>query len=110
MEHPKEKEKREKKGQVVIPYVKGLSEGVSRVLRKYQIETAMRPVNTLKERLVHPKDKVDKMETGGVVYQIPCKNCDSTYIGETGRLFRTRLEEHKKEVELVSKERKFTRS
>ena len=44
------------------------------------------------------------------MYKIPCQNCESAYIGETGRLFKTRLEEHRKEAELISKERKFTRS
>ena len=42
------------------------------------------------------------------MYKIPCKNCDKVYIGETGRPFVTRLNEHKKEVELKDKT-KFTR-
>jgi len=42
------------------------------------------------------------------VYKIPCKNCDKVYIGETGRPFVTRLNEHKKEVEQKDKT-KFTR-
>ena len=45
-----------------------------------------------------------------MVYEIPCKNCNSKYIGETGRVFKTRLEEHRKEVEQEDRERKFTRS
>ena len=109
-QHPKVKEERESKGTVVIPYVKGISEAASRIFRKHNIDTAIRPVNTLRERLVHPKDKMDKGETGEVVYQIPCKNCDSKYIGETSRLFKTRLGEHRREAEAVSKERKYTRS
>ena len=109
-QYPKEKEERERKGMVVVPYVKGISEAVSRIFRKHQIDTAMRPMNTLRERLVHPKDKMDKGETGDVVYQISCKNCDNKYIGETSRLFKTRLGEHRREAEAVSKERKYTRS
>ena len=65
--HPKKKEDRTSKGQVVIPYVKGISEAVSRVLRKHDIDTAMRPVCTLKDKLVHPKDKVEIWEKGGCV-------------------------------------------
>ena len=64
----------------------------------------------MRERLVHPKDKIEKTEQGGVVYKIPCQNCENSYIGETGRLFKTRLDEHRKEAEMESKQRKFTRS
>jgi len=33
------------------------------------------------------------------VYKVPCANCDKTYIGETGRKFDVRLQEHRTEVE-----------
>ncbi len=34
-----------------------------------------------------------------VIYEIPCKSCNKTYIGETGRSFITRRKEHQKECE-----------
>ena len=34
-----------------------------------------------------------------VVYEIPCKSCETVYIGETGRNFGTRLNEHMKDCE-----------
>ena len=43
------------------------------------------------------------------MYRIPCHNCDCTYIGETGRNYGKRQEEHRKEVESISN-RTFTRS
>ncbi|XP_072051972.1 uncharacterized protein [Amphiura filiformis] len=69
----------------------------------------MRPTNTLKSLLVHPKDKKDIEQTSDVVYNIPCKGCDKSYVGETGRQFGTRLKEHKKDSETIA-ERKFTRA
>ena len=42
------------------------------------------------------------------VYQIPRKTCNMCYIGETGRTFDTRLDEHIKVVETVTTGR-FTR-
>jgi len=30
---------------------------------------------------------------------VPCKNCSSSYVGETGRKFGLRIKEHKKEVD-----------
>ena len=36
----------------------------------------------------------------GVVYAIPCANCDKQYFGQTGRKFEVRLNEHKAAVRL----------
>ena len=59
--------------------------------------------------LVHPKDKIDIDNVTGCVYEIPCHNCEKTYIGKTGRLFGTRKKEHQDETERMS-EKKFTRA
>jgi len=69
-------------GLVVIPYVGGLSEATKRTFRKYGISTAVKPYKTLRNLLVHPKDKRTIGQTGECVYKIPCHNCSSTYIGE----------------------------
>ena len=92
------------KGLVVIPYVEGLAEKANRIFRKHGIATAMKPNTTLRKLLVHPKDKVDPINTTDCVYEIPCSHCDNTYIGETGRKFTTRLEEHKRETSKVVKQ------
>ena len=54
--------------------------------------------------MVHPKDKVEPDKQGDLVYQILCKSCGAAYIGETGRLLKTRLNDHKKDVENAEKE------
>ncbi|XP_072050219.1 uncharacterized protein [Amphiura filiformis] len=90
------------RGMVVLPYVKGVTERVSRVMKKYNVSTAMKPHNTLRRELVHPKDKRDPNNLTQAVYKIPCLNCDLSYIGETGRKFGTRLDEHRKEVKKVN--------
>ena len=106
----KENTVEDKKGMVVIPYVKGLSESLDRSFRARGIHTAMRPHTTIRSLLVHPKDKRNPNETSGVVYRIPCKNCNKCYIGETGRNFGYRLEEHQKDVKEVTQKKKYTRS
>ena len=103
------KSKDKSKGLVILPYVQGLTEGVSRVLRKHQIASAIRPLKTIRNYLVHPKDKQETLEKSEVVYKIPCKNCNQVYIGETGRKFGTRLKEHEKDVE-NNKKGQFTRT
>ena len=42
---------------VVIPYVHGLSETVTRAYRRHGISSAMKPFQTIRSLLVHPKDK-----------------------------------------------------
>ena len=60
--------------------------------------------------LVHPKDKRDPLTTRDCVYEIPCANCDHSYIGETGRRFSTRLNDHKKDTQkLEASKQNFTR-
>ena len=97
------------KGLVVLPYVSGLTEKVSRVFKKHGYSTAMRPHQTLRNLLVHPKDKRDPLQTAEAIYEVPCKGCSQTYIGETGRLLKTRLAEHKAEADKIDA-RAFTRS
>jgi len=62
----------------------------------------MKPYKTLKNLLVHPKDKRTVVKTGDCVYKILCHNCSSTYIGETERSYGERHEEHRKDVESIS--------
>ena len=71
-----------------------VSEAVARIMRKHNVPVAMKPYKTLKTVLVHPKDKQEKDLTE-CVYKVPCANCDKTYIGETGRKFGVRLQEHR---------------
>ena len=34
-----------------------------------------------------------------LIYRVPCKNCSSSYVGETGRKLGLRIKEHNKEVD-----------
>jgi len=95
----KSKGKKEKKTQVILPYVKGLSERISVEMKKVGIEAIYRPRSTLRQRLVKPKDIIKKENKCEVIYQIGCKNCEKVYVGETGRKLKIRIGEHRKDVE-----------
>ena len=58
------------------------------------IEVAFKPCKTLSNIFPKPKDKIDFSQNSGLVYEIPCRDCDSVYIGETGRSISTRKKEH----------------
>jgi len=82
-----------------VPYVKGLSEAYTRILKSHGIATANRPHRTLRNILVRPKHKVKDDEKTELIYLITCKNCPSSYIAETGRKLGLRMKEHRKEVD-----------
>ena len=94
---------------MTVPYVHSFMEKIQRIFTKHRVATVVQPQSTLTQLLVHPKDKVEKQKKAGVVYKIPCRQCEKVYIGETGRQLRTRITEHRKEAEKIS-DRNFTRS
>ena len=106
-------EKDKSKSMAVLPYVQGLSETTSRIMKKYNVNTALKPHNTIKRSLVRPKDKVEPQRLCERVYSITCKNCNATYIRETKRTLGTKLNvgyEHKEDADKASACRPYTRS
>lgn len=85
-----------KKHPVVIPYIRGISEQLRRAFKQHHIPTYFKPANTLRQLLVHPKDKVDKERIVGPVYHISCEACPASYIGETERSLKARFQEHQR--------------
>ena len=65
-----------------------------RQILKYGISTCFKPHQTLRQLLVTPKDKAKVQEQPGVVYRIPCEECNKVYVGETKRTLGERSEEH----------------
>ena len=54
--------------------------------------------STLRSSLVNVKQPRPDRKKKGVVYEVPCKDCPSVYIGETGRTLEKQLSEHKSAV------------
>ena len=54
--------------------------------------------NTIKDLLVHPKDRDTILQKSGVIYRFRCGrvNCEEEYIGESDRTFAERFREHMK--------------
>ena len=78
---------------ISIPYVKGTSERVARVLAPHGIKIGHNSKPTLRDRLVKVKDPIPKEQQKGVIYKTSCE-CGAAYVGETGRPKNTRLKEH----------------
>ena len=66
---------------VVLPYVKGVSERVSNVLRNNGVKVDFQPLNTLHTCFRRPKGKLATFLSRRVVYKVYCLNCDFVYYG-----------------------------
>jgi len=80
----------------------GLSEDIRRVCRRRDIKTVLKTPFTLHHKLMRVKDTDPLEKRAGVVYQLPCSECESSYTGETKRPLETRL----RDIKLPSNEGK----
>ena len=65
-----------KKPYIVVPYMKGLSETCKNTCGRHGIEMHFKGVNTIRQLLVHPKDKDDILKKSGVIYRYKCGRVD----------------------------------
>ena len=82
------------------PYVRGLSEKLERICASLGIRSVFTPARTLKRTLMKVKSRLPDEKKKGVVYQIPCNNCDYVYTGESKRTLKVRMTEHKRAVKM----------
>ena len=82
-------------------YIRGLSENVERSVKDLNIRTVFKTILTLRRCLMKVKIPVHPINIKGVVYNIPCE-CESVYVGETGRTLKQRITEHKRAVKNAS--------
>ena len=55
---------------VTIPYIKGTSETISRILQPHNIRVAHKPTTTLRHLLINVKDRDEPNNRQGAVYKI----------------------------------------
>ena len=81
-----------------IPYISGLSEKIRRIYRAHNLQVSFKPGNTLRQQLVHPKDKTPRHKQQNIVYGFKCvdKDCEEAYIGETKQPMHKRMYQHRR--------------
>ena len=62
-----------------------------------------RTAQTLRQQLVKVKNPRPELLMKNVIYEVPCQDCASVYIGETGRCLQVRLREHRGAVRRCDK-------
>lgn len=80
---------------VKMPYVPGLSECLKKSLKETEIQPVFSNALSNRKLFTQLKSKTPSEKMSSVVYQIDCKNCSGSYIGETKRYLRDRVRSHK---------------
>ena len=78
-----------------IPYIKGVSERVRRILSRENIKTAFKPMQTLGNVFKKPKNRPTKEQLKGIVYKVTCRTCPFAHVWESKRNWKSRGAEHK---------------
>jgi hypothetical protein len=89
---------RNKTTQVSIPYIRRVSERLHEAFKKHQINTAQKPVNNLRGKLVKVKNKEPLDIQLNLVYHFNCQHteCSENYIGETKQALKLRASQHRR--------------
>lgn len=80
-----------------IPYIQGLTESLTRILNTETSKIVSYNTKTVGNLFSKIKDKVPLKLRSNVVYEIPCKNCDCIYIGQTKQYISRRIQNHKQD-------------
>ena len=81
-----------------LPYIAGVTDRIERVCRPFGIRVICGYRGKMREALVKVKQPTPELDKKGVVYEVPCGECNHVYIGETGRTQRKWLTEHRAAV------------
>jgi hypothetical protein len=93
----------EKTGSAFLPYIKGVTDRIGRLLERHGVRTIFKPTRKIQQYLRSVKDARDPLSSCGV-YRVPC-SCGQVYIGTTKRSVRTRLGEHRRHCRLDQPEK-----
>jgi hypothetical protein len=88
------------KNYLAFPYIKGITDSITSLIDKSQFSVGYRCINKLDKIVKAYKDKNQLIANNNVVYNISCKDCDASYVGQTKRQLGTRLKEHKNNFKL----------
>jgi len=88
----------EKKKYFTVPYVDKISDNLKTFIKKSKLQIAHTIPNKLSKFIKTGKDKLDPISYCDVVYKINCKDCDTSYVGQTKKCLKTRIQEHRSDI------------
>ena len=85
---------------VLLPYHPSLSQPLKQVLQKHDIKVTFSSPTTLRNMLTKTKSTPPTERTPNAIYEFTCKDCPSTYIGQTYRPLHKRTDEDERALRL----------
>ena len=83
-----------KKCIISLPFAKELEDFTKNLFKKHSTKVVYSAKNKLNNIIKLGKDKNEKCNNANVVYQIKCKECNASYVGQTSRRLNVRTKEH----------------
>lgn len=84
-----------------LPYIEGLTHKIIHIFKPIRnIKIAQYNLITNRCNFTNLKDKIQQGCQSGLVYLIPCNNCDSVYIGQTAQHLDKRITLHKSDARI----------
>jgi len=83
---------------LLLPYIRSISEEINLSIDKNIYITGYRILNKLTGFIKRHKDANDFEVNNNIVYKISCNNCNASYVGQTKRQLKTRINEHVKNI------------
>lgn len=85
-----------------LSYVDGISETIAKYFRNwFNYNISFKTRNNLSTFIKNNKDRTNKDNKSGV-YKLTCNDCPMVYVGQTGRSFKKRIQEHQRSYRLDS--------
>ena len=81
---------------ISVPYYPALSKPLRQISDRHNISLTFTSNRNLRNMLTNTKTQPPPHTTRNVIYQIPCKDCNATYCGQTRRPLYLRLSEHQR--------------
>ncbi|XP_025262217.1 uncharacterized protein LOC112637212 [Camponotus floridanus] len=81
-----------------VPYLPGVTEQFRDVTNNLNVKLAYTSLNKLNKFIKVHKDYIPTNCKTNVVYKINCSDCDASYVGQTSRMLKTRISEHRSHI------------
>jgi hypothetical protein len=82
-----------------LPYISGWSEVITRICKQFELDLTHRPMNKLRFVWGNQKCHLPCHKNKDAIYQIGCRDCNLSYIGESNNCDR-RIKEHERDFRL----------